>query len=197
MVEAYPLQWPPVWPRTKRPERARFGEHSRGAAIGSVMDEIRKLGGTQTVISTNLTLRNDGMARAAQKRPEDEGVAVYFHLNGRPQCFPCDRWDSIEHNLWAIAQSIAALRGLDRWGAKTMVDAAFRGFQALPLPDGSIMMGEPVKAWHEVFGVSPDAPLEIRKAAYRALSKTRHPDTGGTMAQWEELRRAAEQAGVL
>jgi hypothetical protein len=24
MVEAYPLQWPVAWPRTRHPERARF-----------------------------------------------------------------------------------------------------------------------------------------------------------------------------
>lgn len=197
MVEAYPLTWPMGWPRTARPERARFGDHSRAYAIGNVMDEVRKLGGTQVVVSTNLTLRLDGQARSVQKRPDDEGVAIYFSLNGQQRCFPCDRWDSIEHNLWAIAKSIEALRGLDRWGAKTMVEAAFRGFQALPPPDGSMTIGKVERVWYEVLGVSADAPQEVRKAAYRALAKAKHPDSGGSSSEWDELRRAAEKAGVL
>ncbi|MBL8237297.1 MAG: hypothetical protein JNM66_07760 [Bryobacterales bacterium] len=83
------------------------------------MDEIRKLGGKQIVISSNLELRLDGLPRAAQRTPADQGVAVYFTLNGRSQCFPCDRWSTIEHNLWAIAKSIEALRGLERWAQRT------------------------------------------------------------------------------
>jgi hypothetical protein len=114
------------------------------------MNEIRKLGSKQVVISSNLELRNDGLPRASQRAPTDQGVAVYFNLNGRSQCFPCDRWTTVEHNLWAIAKSIEALRGLERWGAKTMVDAAFRGFQALPAPDGSPMIGRP--PWYVVTG---------------------------------------------
>src|SRR3990167_9227139 len=132
MNEAYPLKFPIGWKRNKYPERARFGNQCRGFCIKSVINEIRMLGGTKIIISSNLELKDDGLPRSAQKRPDDEGVAVYFELNGNKQCFPCDRWNKIEHNLWAIAKCINALRNLERWGAKTMVNAAFTGFKALP-----------------------------------------------------------------
>lgn len=191
MVEAYPLQWPPGWPRTKYPERARFGDHSRGYAIGQVMDEIKRLGGQQIVISSNLELRNDGLPRASQRTPADQGVAVYFNLNGRSQCFPCDRWTTIEHNLWAIAKSIEALRGLERWGAKTMVDAAFRGFQALPAPDGSPMIGRP--PWNVILGVEPNSSKEEIRRRYIELAKETHPDSGGSVSSFQAIKEAYEE----
>jgi len=196
MVESYPLQWPQGWQRTERPVRAIFGDHSRNTAVYEVLHEIRLLGGKNPIISSNLTLRLDGLPRSGQRAPEDQGVAVYFDLHGGQQCFPCDRWTKIEHNLWAIAKSIAALRGLERWGAKDMVHAAFRGFRALPAPE-DVIIREHHKPWHEVLEISPEASEDIRKAAYRAKVKRAHPDAGGTREAWEKIQKAGKEAGVI
>lgn len=195
MVEAFPLQWPSGWPRSKFSQRAQFGDHSRGSAINAVFDEVRKLKGKRIVISSNLELRLDGTPRAAQRTPVDQGVAVYFDLDGQSQCFPCDRWSTIEHNLWAVAKSIEAIRGLGRWGAKDMVSAAFRGFQALPSPE-MVMAMPSSRSWHMVLGVNPDAPEEVRRAAYRVLARKAHPDGGGSRELWDELQRAAKEGGL-
>lgn len=179
MVEAYPLHWPPGWPRTARPERARFGNHSRAQAVSELINEVRQLGGRNIVISTNLELRLDGLPRSSQKAPDDQGVAVYFELNGVHQCFPCDRWTLIEHNLWAIAKSIGALRGLERWGAKTMVAAAFRGFQALP---------DLRNFYFQDFKTKDEA-----RAKYLELAKKLHPDAGGNAAEFADMKRQYEE----
>ena len=39
----------------------------------------------------------------------------------------CDKWDSIRDNLHAVAKTIEALRGIDRWGTGEMVDAGTLG----------------------------------------------------------------------
>jgi hypothetical protein len=135
MIDGYPLQYPVGKQRTIRPERARFGQHSVSQAINYLKDEVYRLGGKDLVISTNLVLTLTGIPKSGQRNPSDSGVAVYFKLKDKDQCFPCDRWDKVEHNIWAIYKSIEALRGLDRWGAKDMVESAFKGFQALPSPD--------------------------------------------------------------
>jgi hypothetical protein len=135
MIDGYPLQYPVGKKRTERPERARFGEHSVSQAINYLKDEVYRLGGKDLVISTNLVLTLTGIPKSGQRNPVDSGVAVYFKLKDKDQCFPCDRWDKVEHNIWAIYKSIEALRGLERWGAKDMVESAFKGFQALPSPD--------------------------------------------------------------
>ncbi len=168
MVEAYPLHWPAAKPRNTRPERARFGDHSVSWATNQMLHEIRLLGGRNVVVSTNLLLRNDGLPRSGQRRVDDQAVAVYFELDKDQKCFAVDRWDRVEHNLWAIYKSIEALRGLSRWGAKDMVDAAFRGFQALPPP-------------------SSESLSHLDRSELKQLIKDHHPDTGdGNVDRYQE-----------
>ena len=181
MTEAYPLQWPPQWPRTERPTYSAFRNPTRGDAITHIFNEVRRLGGKQIVISTNLTLNRDGTPSASSKRPMDQGVAVYFRLNDKDQCFPCDRWNTIEDNLWAIGKCIEALRGLERWGAKTMVNAAFTGFQALP-----DYTTPPIQYFDGV------AFLDL-KIKFKELAKELHPDAGGDAAQFSEMNRQYEE----
>jgi DnaJ-domain-containing protein 1 len=124
--------------------------------------------------------------------PEDPGVAVYFRLNGEQQCIPCDKWSSVPDNLHAIELTISALRGLERWGAKEMVNAAFRGFKALP---ETIIMGEhTARAWWEVLQVSQNADWEVIEAAYKRLLHKVHPDKGGSDFAFQELQNAFKQA---
>lgn len=191
MTEAYPLQWPVAWPRTERPQRSAFST-SLAAARDEVRSELRRLGASDVVISTNIITNLDGSYRSKQRVPDDRGVAVYFKLNGEDQCFPCDRWLGVEENLHAIALSIEALRGLDRWGAKEMVAAAFKGFKALPA--SAIVTPYTAKPWNEVLGVQPDASREMIDAAYRVQAKKLHPDLGGNQQFFEALSRAYEQA---
>jgi len=72
MTTAYPLQWPPGWPRTPsdKRERSRF-DTSVSKALGFLHEEVRRLGAKSLVISSNYTL---GPA------PEDSGVCAYFEL---------------------------------------------------------------------------------------------------------------------
>lgn len=187
MTEAYPLQWPLGWPRTPKPIRAIF-QTSLAGARAALLYELRKMHATNIVINSNMELRRDGLPYAKQSRLDDTGVAVYFTLNGEQRCIPCDRWDLVEDNLQAIRKTIEALRGLDRWGAKAIVDAAFSGFKALPAE--TEVHDEP---WYVTLGVDPFAePAEIRKA-FADLAKKHHPDAGGDPAEFEKIRKAYER----
>lgn len=187
MTEAFPLHWPVGWPRTLRPQRARFDTNFSMARDG-LLDELRRLKASQVVISSNLELRRDGLPKAQRRQPDDCGVAVYFLLNGQAQCIPCDKWVRIQDNLQAIRLTVEALRGLERWGAKEMVTAAFRGFAALPEPGK--------RAWWDVLGVSMDANEANVRAAYRELARIKHPDMGGSSDEWLALQNAYE-AGLF
>ena len=183
MVDAYPLAWPPGWNRTKWPERSRFHEHSMAYATGFLMEELSRLGATQVVLSTNVELRRDGLPYSGRRKPEDTGVAVYFQWEGESQCMPCDKWSRVECNIWAIAKCIEALRGLERWGAKNMVKASFRGFAALPehasQPKVNYFDGCETK--------------EAVTSRYRLLSKEYHPDAGGDEEKFIDLTSAYER----
>ncbi|QPC43984.1 DnaJ domain-containing protein [Kaustia mangrovi] len=192
MTEAYPLQWPPGWPRTPAHKRIQSRFAARGLAEESsrIYAELQRLGARYPVVSTDVALRRDGIPYSNRRRPEDPGVAVYFDLNGRQQCIPCDRWSSVEENARAIWKSVEALRGLERWGAKSFVDAAFSGFQALPPPSS-----EDRPHWSAILGVPRFAKESQIKAAYKAKAMDAHPDRpGGSSERMAEINDAYNQA---
>lgn len=179
MTEAYPLQWPVGRPRTAYPARSRF-DTSQEKAQRTLVEEVRRMGGSQLVISTNIELRRDGLPYANRREPSDKGVAVYFDYKRRPMCFACDRWDRIGDNIYAIATTIEALRGIERWGSGSMVEQAFTGFVALPAP----------KSPWDVIGVQRGASLEEIETAFRAKAKRLHSDAGGNDTAMAELNAA-------
>lgn len=183
-IEAYPLQWPMGWKRTEHPTRARFSV-TPNAAIVHLFNELQRLGASGTVINSNVPIRRDGLPYSSVKAPDDAGVVAYFKLNGEEQCIPCDKWDRVHDNMHAIGLTVQALRGLERWGAKDMVAAAFRGFKALPAA------GE---TGGEAIPMPPDyfdgcKTKEEVKNQYRALAQTLHPDMGGSTDEFAELNR--------
>lgn len=189
-IEAFPLSWPPTRPRTE-PYRRTWSKFKTnfGKARDRCLGEIRTLGGRQAIISTNLPLRLDGIPYAAQKQPQDSGVAVYFTYKKRQMCFACDRWAKVEDNMHAISLTIGALRGVARWGTGDMMEAAFTGFSALPAPGDVVPRG-----WMQVLEIGHDATLEKAQENYRRLSMVRHPDRGGTEDAMSELNWAWAQA---
>jgi hypothetical protein len=141
-------------------------------------DELRRLGGKDLVLSSNCTL----MA----SNPSDPGVCAYFSLRGKFYAIPCDRWDRIEHNVQSIILTIEAMRGMERWGAKNMIEAMFTGFKALPAPE--------LKGWRTVLGVRNTDSIEIVKDAYRCLAEKHHPDRGGSNEMMAEINDAWKKA---
>jgi hypothetical protein len=140
--------------------------------------EIRLLGGTSFVLSSNATL--------GVTQPADPSVCAYFIHEGVQLAIPCDRWQRIEANVRAIALSVEAIRGMDRWGAKHMVRAMFSGFKALPAPND----GRP---WSKVFGLSPQATTEEVRITYKLLAQIAHPDKGGSNERMSEINVAWDQ----
>ncbi len=187
MTDAFPLQWPAGWPRTPshRRQPSKFKPGSMVAETQDLIGELKRLGARGMVLSTNVELRQDGLPYSNRRRPDDPGVAVYFTYEKRQQCIPCDRWSTVEENLRAVWKSIEALRSLERWGAKSFVDAAFTGFAALPAPGAA-------RAWWEVLGVSQHATADQINAAWRQKAKEAHSDLGGSDARMSEINVARD-----
>lgn len=184
MTEAYPLQWPPGWQRTETDDRQRSNFYgSMTQQVYKLHNELRLLGAVDVVISTNQPVRTDGQPYSTTRIMDDPGAAAYFSLNDNQQCIPCDKWDLLKDNLRAIVKTIEALRGIERWGAKEMVDAAFRGFIALPSPDDVIAVG----AYPQYFKDCID--LINGKEKYKELVKKFHPDSGGKQEEFVEMQK--------
>lgn len=199
-AEAYPLCWPENRPRTTSRASAVFhSRHVQTSEFGGtwkrkvkltladarddLLGELRMLGATGIVISTNIPLRQDGLPYSGRRAPDDPGAAIYFTRGKRQLCFACDRWDRVEDNIYAVAKTIDALRGIARWGTGDMIEAAFKGFAALPA----------AKPWHEVLGVPATATNDEIEEAYRREARRRHPDCGGSNEAFHELTAAMGQ----
>ena len=183
-TKAYPLTWPSWIPRTPL-HKITYSQFktTEGKAIDELLQELRRIGARNVVISTNVPIRKDGRPYARVPNIQDHGVAVYFTRKGVEQCIACDKYKLIGENVRAIGKTIEAIRGIERWGSSQMVDAAFQGFAALPETAGG-------EAWWQVLEVSMDATPDEIQEAYRALSKLHHPDVGGDPEMFRHISEA-------
>ena len=210
MREPFPLQWPDGWKRTPadRRQRSSFGFRNQGqvqfaAARNDLLAELERLGAANVVLTSDLPTRGDGMPYA-NGRADDPGIAVWFVLHDAERVFACDKWKSHAENMKAIAKSIEALRGLERWGASDVVTRAFSGFNALPPGGDSEYEGGRVitkKPWREVIGgtwpqLERAELLVLARARHRVAIKNVHPDAGGSHELAAELNAALAEAEI-
>lgn len=187
----FPLTWPDNWPRTNPASRihSRFAEHSITQAFSELAHEMNALAGDSWFMSSNIPrVARDGLSGSVT-RPADPGITVWFKRKGKPLSMACDRWILVEDNMWSIARSVEAIRGIERWGASEIMERAFRGFTALP------GVGQTVGAsWWSTLGVPVNATPEQVKEAYRLLAKKHHPDVSvNGRENWDRIAAAWEQ----
>lgn len=187
---AYPLYWPLARPRCALRKTYNRFQTSFADARDACIEEIRMLGGSDTIISTNIPLRRDGVpqAKAWGETMADPGVAVYFTRKGKEMCFACDCWHHVQDNMQAIRLTISALRGIARWGTGDMMEAAFAGFRALPAPGEST-----ASEWWKILGVPVNSDYNRVRDAYLLLAKKHHPDRNGEPEMFQRVQRAWEQ----
>ena len=191
-AEAYPLQWPDGWPRTpsyRRENDNRFGGRGGitvGRARDQLMDELRRLGATNIVVSTNVPVKADGLLYADNKRIDDPGIAVYFKFKKKSLVMARDAFTSVAGNLRTLGLAVEHLRGLERHGGSFMFEKAFTSFLAIAPPNWK-------KPWRQVFGVKPEWQGDVT-ALFREKARERHPDAGGSDTLMAELNVAYEEA---
>jgi hypothetical protein len=189
------LYWPEGWKRTKDRETARFETHFVKARDG-VLRSLKLMRASDTLISSNVPLRRDGLPLAGMAEPADPGVAVYW-VESKPdvvsgktmRVLACDKWRKVRDNLRAIELTLESFRAIERHGASEVLDRAFTGFTALPASAAR-------RTWREVLGLVGIVGVTRDRisAAYRELALRRHPDHGGSDAAFIELTAARDQA---
>jgi hypothetical protein len=210
--KAFPLSWPEGWKRTKtrahaafnKTKEPRYGDQGQGQsiyqgktrlsvadAVRRVLIELERMGirDDDIIISTNVSLRLDGLPRSNQE-PADPGAAVYWKKKDKDtmRCMAIDRYTRVADNLAAIAATLDAMRAIERHGGAEILNRAFLGFAALP--------EKASQPWREVLGIEGAATLEVVESRFRALVKVHHPDQGGEKEreQFERIVQAREAA---
>lgn len=178
-ITAFPLTWPAGWPRTAVRKAAKFSkgeiQHSQwndgpprswtarreltiAEAVARVTSQLTMFGVAKgdMIISTNLTLRRDGMPLSNQRKPSDPGAAVYWGIRiaGTTKVMAIDRYDRVEDNLAAIAATLDAMRAIKRHGGGQILERAFTGFTALPAP----------QSWQDILGLGKIPRANISEA---------------------------------
>lgn len=191
VTQAYPLQWPAGWIREAEPITSRFGTNGPYGKKPTIMGATEKIiyemqlfGGQDLIVSTNLKYKQNGLPYANQKEPQDKGVAVYFNYDGGQKVIACDSFNKIGCNLWAIAKTIEAMRGIDRWGCSQIMAKAFTGFVALP-------EARKLEWWEILELPDPNVCGLVVKDKFHELAKKYHPDTpGGSEQKFQEINAA-------
>jgi hypothetical protein len=188
-MDRFPLCWPVGWIVTPASERISMKSWRMPFARirDSVFRELERFGADEVILSTNLPLNRAGLPYSPDALLEQPGAAVYFSWKKRMMCLACDRYLSVGHNLKAIAMTIEAIRGIERWGASQMMERAFSGFAQLP--------ESVAKDWRDVLQFGKSTPTKTMiEDRFRALARARHPDAGGTREEFEELVKAKAAA---
>lgn len=195
-IQAYPLQWPVGWARTKIPRRSPY-KLALERALQELTSELRLFRAKDFVVSSNVEPRLAGLP-PGPAAATDPGVAVYWEdVHGRPRVMACDAWDSVRGNVRAVAVTINALRQIERSGASQLLERAFTGFAALPADAGA-------SSWREVLQLSDNGspnggskrPLTRAEidAAYKRRALEVHPDRGGSSEDLIKVNRARAEA---
>ena len=191
-VDAYPLTWPKGWTRENGREASRFGTNSK-KAHALLMAEVARMGGTNIILSTNVPLTRYGVMDMGRE-PVDPGAAVYFTRDGKQMVFACDRYSVLRDNIMSIAKTIEAMRGIERWGASSMMERAFSGFGLSVQASAPAPVTE--ELWWDVLDVSRTASADVINAAFRVKAKAAHPDRPGGSYEAMQRLNAARDRGL-
>jgi hypothetical protein len=133
-------------------------------------DFKRKMGvpDWQVIISSDLKLRTDGLPLSGQREPDDQGVAVWWAEGDGHRVIALDKYHRIADNIYAVAKTIEALRGIERWGSGEILQRTFTGFTALPHLS--------TDTWWSVLGVQAHTPTAEVEAVYKSKRSAAHPD---------------------
>lgn len=178
MICTSPLECPLGYKQTETRFKSKFSV-SPDYAQNFLAAEVKRMKGTDLILSSNVPARNDGMmfANAMSRSYANPGVSILFNYKGKHITMCCDQYLAVWENVYALAKGIEAMRAMERRGVSDFIERAMSGFTALPQKQ-------------EWWGVSKHANRDEVKAAYRALAKTTHPDAGGSHDAFQRINDA-------
>lgn len=170
-----PLHWPNTKDATRPMMRSLNSSYPLNLtlreALAYLEDEVKELAPQAAILYSNIEhLNNERMRRKINPEP---GVTLELKVANKNYYIACDRWVSIEQNLYSLHLGIRAIRNLVKWGLADL-DVAMHGFaaikQRIESQDNSDSEAE-FEEWMVQLGLGPTATLEDAQAVYRRRAK--------------------------
>lgn len=193
-ITASPLTWPESWKRSSTQQSSRFGKFNKRVSVNKAVDAViyqlktMKILDWNIIISTNLPTKNDGLPYSNKRDPDDKGASVWWTDNGQQRVIALDKYDRTADNLYAIAKTIEAMRGIERWGSGEILERTFTGFNALPSPDNVSVL-----PWRDILNYYGN-DLDEANIAYKKARSKAHTDHGGSTEEYYLVNQAWSQA---
>lgn len=176
-----------TWPHNK--PRSAHRVHNWRFETAEVNTESQKIGRELTLMAARFYVisRNNQRIFAG-----DPGVAVWWvDAKNELRVLASDKFDTQAHNLHAIVLTLAAMRGLERWGAYTIEQAVEGARIALPAPETETLDWKLVfKAPPVAAGLAKNDILDIVNARYRRMCA----EANGDQNEIRRLNLAVEAA---
>lgn len=200
-------EWPrPGFEPHRARERSRF-DTAYPDQMGLLKYELGRLGAEALVIRLALSdrdirwnIRPDGLPRA-NARPDHPGVVVEWQIGETWYGRSNDKFDDWRDCMFAIAKTLEALRGVERWGSV----AGGEQYEGMRLEIEGVGSG-PNAARQTLMRAAgmldEDLPppemraLEDIRAVYRRAVRRTHPDRGGDPEEFRQVQEAREVLGL-
>jgi hypothetical protein len=188
-------QWPgkptPSYQRKQAQFRANYVQ-----TLDLLEYELGKLHAKEILIQAHFRhedIRNDGWPKNTAQATDD-GVILSFDSPKGPLSFPCDRFNSYDDNLRAIALALEALRAVDRYGV-TQHNEQYKGWAQIAAPK-KMSVQEAAEVLERYSGIHWQAIIrdpQTFQRAYRLAATGTHPDKpAGSNERFLEVNQAKE-----
>lgn len=175
------LNWPDWLPVTSRVNQR--GDHGLTAditltdSIGYLQQELQDMPASGVL---SLDMDQPLVERLRRKTGSRSGVALTLRYNERSYTLACDKWLTLEHNIYALHIALRQWRSIERWGVAPM-GVLLYGFQGSGLNTADMQTAASVSEsnhhWMAALGLGPTATLEDAIAVYHRRAKQAAQDS--------------------
>jgi len=170
-----PLSWPESIPVTakmqQRSDNGFSADMSLTDAINFLKEEIEATGINHAVLY--LDVEQPQVERLRKKVGSRTGACLHLKYRDKGYIITCDRWQKMEHNIYAMHLAVRQWLNMQRWGIGwlSMLMAGFEieaGYDINDAPTEGLDIAECLKS----FGLGSTATLDDATAIYHRRAKT-------------------------
>jgi hypothetical protein len=164
-----PLHWPasiPATPRANQRSDHGFPAQTLSESIGYLEQELKELHASGAL---SLDVEQPLVERLRKKVGSRTGIALTIKYHGRTYHLTCDRWLTVEANIYALHLALRQWRNMERWGIAT-IPQLLAGF----VPSVAAHASAPANSgviWMEALGLGTTATLDDAVAVYHRRAK--------------------------